>query len=239
MEHVDLVLCYSQKDREMLARLTGVAIPHARIVKNGVPLELFRQTVPASRKPKSIVWAGRMVRGKGLATLLKSVRKIADRIPEVRLVIVGDGPWAGELWKTIRALGIQRHVSVLGSVPFESMPSIYNSAAVCVVSSSTEGMPRTLMEAAACGVPVVATRLPQLEEFEGRGVLLFEPASADDLSECILRILLGQQMAEDLSRRARELAIEEFDWNRTVSDTTAACCQLLKEGQPGATNPGL
>src|SRR5207249_9392682 len=107
-------------------------------------------------------------------------------------------------------MGLEKHVEMPGNRPFEAMPSTYSEAAVCVISSATEGMPRTLMEATASGVPVIATGLPQLLPFSGRGVLLFEPGSVKGLVNCVTRILRDPKLASRLSLEARKLAEDEF-----------------------------
>lgn len=107
------------------------------------------------------------------------------------------------------------------------MTPVYDQSALCVVSSKTEGMPRTRIEAAASGVPVVASRIPQINEFDRQGVLLFEPDSVSDLARCIISMLENQKLALAMSRRARQLAESTFDWEHTLLETSKTHYELI------------
>ena len=226
---VQRVICYSMHDARLLHDLAHASLSRVQIVQNGVSLDTFRPSRFASAKEPVILWAGRMVRQKRLDLLLRSMRIVVDTVPSSRLYLLGDGPMLSGVKLDIERLGLGGHVNIMGEQPFERMPSIYNEAAVCVIPSSTEGMPRTLMEAAAMGVPIVATRLPQLGEFLGRGVVLFQPGSVTDLARQLTRILTDSSYAVRLGSEARKLAEQEFDLERTVSMTTECCEQLLSQ----------
>ena len=147
-----------------------------------------------------------MVRLKGLGTLLRAMAWIARDFPNSRLKLVGDGPEIRHLRKIAAELKLTANLQQISGVPFEKMPEFYNDSKVCVVASKTEGMPRTLMESLACGVPVVASALPQLAQFEGHGVILVEPNSERELAEAVISILTHEKVYESLCRKARELA---------------------------------
>src|SRR5205807_83481 len=152
--------------------------------------------------------------------MVRAMRTIVEMVPSSRLILLGAGPRRTAVEAEIERVGLRAHVKFLGTQPFEKMPKLYDEAAVCVISSSTEGMPRTLMEATASGVPVVASRLPQLSPFSGRGVLLFEPGSVPGLVDCVTRVLSDADIASKLSAEAMTLAEKEFDWGKSVSMTT-------------------
>lgn len=226
-----LVLCYTQSDAILLARLAGISTLPTRIIPNGVPLDLFYPRSESTARDPLVLWAGRMVRHKGLDVLLTAMKEVVGHFPAARLLLLGTGPEIEKLRALTQQLGIADAVSFREDVPFEQMPEVYNTATVCVVPSTTEGMPRVLMEAAACGVPVVASKLPQLDVLSEKGVLLFESGSSAELARRLVALLSDLDLARNLGRQARLTALKFFDWENTARLTTDA---LLSAAQPSS-----
>ena len=232
LPRVQCVLCYSEQDARLLARLTHTSFERMQVVPNGVPLEMFRPARAATEKSPVILWAGRMVRYKGLNLLLAAMKRVVQVVPMARLLLLGTGPELASVREEVERLRLCGHVDLGRDRPFEDMPRVYEQSAVCVVPSITEGMPRTLMEAAASGTPVVATQLPQLLRFAGKGVVLFEPGSVNQLADSLTKILTDADFAEQLSVEARILAEKEFSWDRTVAMTSQLCERFASPSKP-------
>ncbi len=155
------------------------------------------------------VTVGRLMEDKNLPCLLDAARRVLDRRRDVYWLLAGSGPAEAELRARSAALGLNDHVLFAG---FRSeVPAIMATADMLVVSSVSEGCCVAILEAMACGRPVVATRVggtPEIVE-DGQTGLIVEPRRADQLAEAMLvlagapqhRSALGQAGA----RRAREL----------------------------------
>lgn len=153
----------------------------------------------AEMKPFNIVAMGRLTRQKDYPTLLRAVSLLRDKAP-VKLSILGDGPDRGDLEETAHGLGISDCVEFLGFVkdPFP----VIRAADVYVMSSLWEGLPTALIEAMACGVPVVSTRAefgPEEVIVHGESGLLVDVGDHGALADSIFQILQDRELHGRLS----------------------------------------
>ncbi|WP_247729236.1 glycosyltransferase family 4 protein [Halovivax limisalsi] len=162
LDAADVVFCYTDVDRSRL-RSYGVRTPIA-VVPNGIDRERFSPGGPVTERiageGDAVLFVGRLVEGKRPGLAVDAVDRLRDRRPAATLYVCGDGPLRSELDATAREAG--EAVQFLGEVPHEAMPACYRAADALVLPSRAEGVPRTVLEAQAAGVPVVATDLPQL-----------------------------------------------------------------------------
>jgi teichuronic acid biosynthesis glycosyltransferase TuaC len=135
-------------------------------------------------------------------------------LPEVTLVIVGEGPQATPLERLAERLGLSGRVRLLGAVPQDRLVTVYNAADVVVLASSREGLPNVLLEALACGTPVVATAVWGTPEVVAAPVAgrLVEERSPEALSRAIRYLL-----ADPPARAAVRAYAERFDWGPTTA----------------------
>ncbi|MDQ3493115.1 MAG: glycosyltransferase [Chloroflexota bacterium] len=142
--------------------------------------------------PWRIVWAGRMAPEKGLATLLRAVTLLLATGREVRLQLIGDGPERPRLEAQARTLGISDSISWEGYVgERERVLAMLRESDLFVLPSLTEGVPKVLVEAMACGVPVIASAVGGIPAVLGdgdRGRLL-RPGDEIDLATSIRSLL--------------------------------------------------
>jgi glycosyltransferase involved in cell wall biosynthesis len=139
---------------------------------------------------------GRLVPIKGHTWLLRAVPRVLSEFPQVRVVLIGDGPMQDELKELAAELGISPHVVFLGTRP--DIPECLAALDLFVLPSLNEGMGRVLLEAMAVGCPVVATRVGGIPDIVADGTtgLLVPPRDDRALAEAILILL------QDPSRRA-------------------------------------
>jgi glycosyltransferase involved in cell wall biosynthesis len=155
-----------------------------------------------------VVACGRLKPLKGFAHLIEALAEVRKSVP-AHLWIVGEGDERASLERKIRRLGLQSCVRLLG---FRQNPYMYMAAAdVFVLSSLYEGFGNVIVEAMACGTPVVATDCPYGPREiirDGEDGLLVEPSSAQSLARGILRVLgdaeLKKRLSEKGSARARD-----------------------------------
>jgi teichuronic acid biosynthesis glycosyltransferase TuaC len=154
------VVAVSGALRERLIEL-GVPGSRVEVLRNGVDLELFApQDRAVARRELGLDVAGRLVLSVGWLIPRKghdlAIRAVAA-MPEVTLLIVGEGPEEAALKRLAEQLGSSERVRFLGSMPQERLALVYSAADVLLLASSREGLPNVALEALACGTPVVAT----------------------------------------------------------------------------------
>lgn len=139
-----------------------------RVVVNGVDTARFHPDAMASEGPPHVVTVGRMVRQKHHELFLRAAAGLAARVPGVRFTIVGDGPLRADLVRLAARLGLGDRVTFAGER--HDVDAIVRSAAVFWLTSRWEGMPNVVLEALACGVPVVSTAVSGVRELIEPGV---------------------------------------------------------------------
>jgi glycosyltransferase involved in cell wall biosynthesis len=187
------VFCVSGAVRFKLLS-SGISAIKVHLVENGVPLSDYCEVGPAlpeiaSEQGPRIGMVGRLVEQKGFHLVLEAAPHILQRFPMARFIVVGEGPYREELTSLARRLRIESSVLFLGQR--DDMPSVYRSMDVFVLPSFNEGMPMTLLEAMAAGIPAIATRVgavPSVIDHQKTG-LLVEPGKIEPL-QCALEQLL-------------------------------------------------
>lgn len=192
-----------------------------RIIPNGVDTSLFSPSAPPMsffRDHKlNILFVGRMDKRKGLDLLLGAFRRVKERIPRSRLIIVGSGT-RRQRERYERLAGryrLQDVVFIRGPVPYLELPRWYNTADVfCSPAREKESFGIVLLEAMACGKPVVATSIEGYKYLveEGKEGLLVEPRE-EALAEGLVKLLEAPELRREIGIRGREKA-ERFDWRR-------------------------
>jgi glycosyltransferase involved in cell wall biosynthesis len=197
----------------------GREIPNASIVP--YPVEsIGENSEPASRHPRTVLYAARLERRKGIHILAEAIPKVLRRVPDARFLIYGnDVAWpSGELGSEVvtkilhRNNVCDRSVQLLGPQPRARILEEIPRASTLVLPSLYDNFPMALLEAMSCGTPVVASDLASLREMirsEDEG-LLFRAGDPDDLADQIVRVITDEAEWERLSlgarRRSRDFA---------------------------------
>ncbi|HSV43514.1 MAG TPA: glycosyltransferase family 4 protein [Candidatus Bathyarchaeia archaeon] len=197
-------------------------IPDEKIVlaRNGIALDQFCPVSPQTKALKKkehgfqdclvIGIIARLSPVKGHRLLIHAMEEICSRLPQARLMIVGTGKEEHALSALVRQLQLTKAISFYPSV---NQTMEFLQVFDCfVLPSLQEGLGLSVMESQAAGVPVVASRvggIPSLIE-DGVDGLLVEPNRPDLLAGAVIRILQDRVLAEELARRAREKAVQEY-----------------------------
>ncbi|ERJ05391.1 LPS biosynthesis protein [Halorhabdus tiamatea SARL4B] len=209
-EQADVVFCYTDEDRDRV-REFGVD-SRIEVVSNGVDTERFTPEGDGSDRIDHdgpvVLFVGRLVEGKRPQDAVRAVSRLPDEL-DGKLYMVGDGPMRSDLEEMAGD-----EVTFLGQVPYEEMPQVYRSGDVLVLPSRAEGLPRTVLEAMASGLPVVVSNLEQVAPVvEGAGVTV----SVGDVGGFVsgLESMLGGEYEDP-----RSVVAGSFDWTETVARTT-------------------
>jgi len=175
-----LVICLTQSDAYEVQKF-GCPKNKIRLIPNGVDIEAFK---PAKEKPNLLFWGGRFIQQKGLPYLIDAMSIIKEQIPDVKLLMSGDGVLTSKISNMVKLAGLQKNVNFLGRVPLESLPILVSSCSVYVLPSLKEGMPYALLEAMACGKPVVGSDIPGIKDIivNNQNGILVPPKNPHDRS---------------------------------------------------------
>ena len=164
----------------------------------------------------------------GLLQAVACLRRSGRWPSDLRLVVVGDEGWAvGSLPERVSALGLEGIVRFLGYVPDQDLPLLYGAAEAFVFPSLYEGFGLPVLEAMACGTPVVASTRGSLPEVAGDAALLAEPDQPEALAEKIHRFISDPALRQEYRERGIERA-RAFSWRRTAEATLAIYRQAAK-----------
>jgi len=165
---------------------------------------------------------------KGHHHLLKAARIVIDRVPGVRFLLVGDGPLRSQLDQEVDALGLAESVIFAG---FQSdMNSIYSLLDMVVLASLREGLPLTILEAMAAGLPVVATRVGEVHDVVRHGAtgFLVEPGDEIGLAEAILELTKNPHRCAEMGNLGRRLIEDRFGSARMGENYTALYAEVIR-----------
>ena len=211
--------------RERLATL-GVPAAHIHVLPMGVDLsERFTPDPSVPRSQHEILFVGRLVEKKGLRHLIDALPQVLEGVPDAFLTIVGFGPEEAALRQQVHTLGLQAKVHFLGAVAQTRLPALYRRAALFVApfvqaeSGDQEGLPVALMEAVACGCPVVAGDVAGIEDLLGRmkPYICVDARNAEMLASCICSRLIDSSTAGLHAQAVLEEASRRVDWNRIAA----------------------
>jgi glycosyltransferase involved in cell wall biosynthesis len=196
-------------------------------IPNGVDLSQF-SVRPAQRREgvPHLTYIGRLDKYKGVTFLLKGFKELLSRAGAVRLTIVGDGPDEFLLKAMAREIDIDERVTFRGRQ--EEVLSEYHRTTIFVLPSLSEGMSNVLLEAMACGLPVVATSVGGNSDIitDRHNGLLVPPGDALTLSTALLELLENDDFAQRLGEAARKTVELNYGMERIVERYLALYSRL-------------
>ncbi|MCP5157221.1 MAG: glycosyltransferase [Ectothiorhodospiraceae bacterium] len=206
------VITVSEALRQVLLEIGGDDV-RSRTVRNGVDLGLFRPTDRSEARKTlgldgAVVLAvGNLVPEKGNDVLVRALAQL----PGVTLVLVGEGPQRQPLEALARTLGVEERVRFHENVPQPELASIYGAADVLALASEREGWPNVLLEAMACGCPVVAADVGGVREIVGDTVAgtVVQQRSAEAFASALRGVLECRPSADVVRAHAARYAWDE------------------------------
>jgi len=175
------------------------------VVSGGIDSKRFQPAEEAALY--DLIWSGRLVEVKRMDIFLKVVKNLADKIPDVRAVIVGDGKLNEELRRLATDLGIDRNVSFAGHQ--DDIENWLRKSKVFVLTSDSEGLSLSMMEAMMCGLPAVVSNVGDLGDLVKDGVngYLVPRRSPELLAARLIELLMDARKLEAFSQAARRSAL--------------------------------
>ncbi len=161
----------------------------------------------------SILSVARLIDHKGLGYLIEAIQLLRGKGRKVALRIVGDGPLKEGLQTLSKEKGVEDFVTITTHIDYPNMPNVYKSADIFVLPSVVEVFGVSVLEAMACGLPVVVTNVGGLPDLplEGQNGFIVEPRDSFALATALER-LLDYDRVEGMGKRSREIVLAKFDW---------------------------
>ena len=203
----DRIVANSQATRQCLAT---EKIATDAVIECGVPVRSARSPLTSS---PTVVFAGRLVREKGVDVLLHAFSQVVDCCPDAQLLIAGDGPERDRLQTLITDLGLSKAVSLLGHLPREAMERRFDQAWVQAVPSRwAEPFGMVAAEAMMRGTAVIASGSGGLADIvqNGQTGFLIPPGDVDRLVAALLLILQDRSVAEKFGQAGRAVALAQY-----------------------------
>jgi glycosyltransferase involved in cell wall biosynthesis len=239
MRHFDHLIAVSQATKdEMVA--AGISPDLITVIHNAIETEVWsanrvtttlREELGLSQAFPIIGYVGRVMPEKDLETWLRAAALVAQRYPRARFVLVGEGKDVSTLEQLKRlaaALGIAEKVHFTGYQ--ENLLPVYASFDIFVLSSRREGLPNSILEAMAMGLPVVTTDVAGAKEvvLDGQTGYVLPQRNADGLARAIMTLAMDESLRRRMSQACRERVERDFSFTRRLQRVEELYAEILR-----------
>ncbi len=240
LRDADLVIADSASTQRDALRLYRLPAERVRVVHLGVDPR-FQPAAPAAqaqvraryRLPERFILSvGTLEPRKNLITLLEAYQALRAPCPDVQLVIAGGRGWHDDpFFKRLHALGLEGCVQLVGRVPDEDLPALYSQAEVFAFPSLYEGFGLPVLEAMACGTPVVCSNTSSLPEVAGEAAIQIAPTEVREWTQVLEQISHDPALRASLRERGLKQATR-FTWEATARQTYAIYQEVYAAHRP-------
>lgn len=236
VRRADAIIAVSQATKNDLMRHYGTpdhkitvvheaAAPHFRVVP---PSEVARVRAKYDLPERFLLSVGTIEPRKNLTRLAEALANLRKDDRNLSLVVVGSKGWMyDEFFAKVEELGLQSAVRLLGFVPDEDLPAVFRAATVYVMASVYEGAGLPLLEAMACGVPVVSSRESSLPELGADVPRYFNPYDVENMTEVLRLVLTDEPLRAHLAAQG-PLRAGRFSWQRAARETLDVYERVLR-----------
>lgn len=221
LQHASQVVTISEYNRRYIAQLCPAMDPsQVEVVYCGVDTAVFQpEPKQAADGILRVISVGRLIEKKGMVYLIEACKQLVDRGLAIECRIVGEGPLHSSLQARIEQLGLQPHVTLLGALAQDEVRRLIQAgdvmvlAATVAASGDQDGIPIVLMEAMACGLPVVTTPVSGIPELvvDGQTGLLTQERSPSELADALEKLACDDGLRQRLGSQARAMVVSRFD----------------------------
>lgn len=227
------IITISESGRQDVHRFFAIPLSRIDVVRPGLDsayrppttkqMDVFRRQ--KGLQQRTVLHVGTLQPRKNIPLLLDAFTRLAD--PDLQLVLVGGKGWLfDEIFQQVEALGITQNVHFTGYVPDEELPLWYAAADLFVFPSLYEGFGMPVVEAMACGTPVVAADTSSIPEAVGDAGLLCDPHSAGDLAQRMASVLYDAAQSDKMRRLGLQHA-QQFSWETAGRETAVVYQKAL------------
>ena len=194
--------------------------------------EEIRKGLSLNINNKIILFVGNLINYKSPDLLVKAMPLILEKIPNAKLLFVGDGPLQKELACIAQDLNVNRAISFIGAVPHDSLATYYVAADVFALPStgSNESFGIVILEAAAAGLPIVVSSLDTFRAFvkDGYNGILTQTGDVQSLAEALISVLSNTSLAQRISNNAKD-EIKYYSWDSIAKKVESIYKTILEK----------
>ncbi len=188
---------------------------------NVLDFSLFKPDL--SPKTFDLIYCGRMDKNKQIDLLINAIAITLEKHPEIRVVLVGDGPERSNLERLCSSLNLEKVVIFTGNQPFQNIPKFLNQSRIFMMASAFEGLPVAMIEALSCGLPVVVPDIGDIRDVAVHGInaWVVSESGAKNYSDTFLALLTDQDLYNRLANGAlktRERFVSDYSLKKAVAD---------------------
>jgi len=227
LKKADSIITVSDFTRQELVSKLNVLPDHVETVHLGTNLQRFKPIKDARRlisqrypflddiQVKYILNVGAESPRKNLGTLLKAISLLPPQVKLIKIGSPGGERFRANTLKLIRDYDLQQRVILIDRIPEEELPLFYNLAAIYICPSFLEGFGFPVLEAMACGTPVICANTSSLPEITGAAGILVQPEDAQAFAQASNEILESPEIRSEASERVQDQA-KKFSWEKTI-----------------------
>lgn len=226
------IITDSYASKKDIVKFTGISEEKINVIYLGVREEfkviksqkiLDEVKVKYSLPKKFILYVGDVNYNKNILGIIKSFSEVTKKNKDINLILVGNGfindsIQLSEINNLISEFRLKEKVKKIGYIALSDLVGVYNLAKVYLQPSFAEGFGLPVLEAIACGCPVVTSNISSLPELVDDAALLVDPKNAEDIVKSILKIIDNSTLREAITKRGLQ-RVREFNWVRCASET--------------------
>lgn len=207
LRRADLIGVRGNHSRKHVLELTG--LDKDKVFVTPDIHECSAPQIPQEEKKYDLVFVGYYTKAKRLDVLLDVLDRVRQKIPHVKLAIIGDGPLRDMVVETIRAKGLQANVDRLGFV--ERIDDYLAQGKIFIMTSQTEGLPTVLLEAMGHGLPLIVPDVGDIRDLavDGRNAAVIEPLNREQFAAACVKLLTDQMLYDRMASDSRKMFAEK------------------------------
>ncbi|MCE5359410.1 MAG: glycosyltransferase family 4 protein [Acidithiobacillus sp.] len=231
LRKVDHLIAISETVRRDLVELLHIPADRITTIPLGVDTERFRPlrgVGPYANTPPYLLYVGAPDANKNIGRILKAFDQVAKAAPSLHLFLAGNWRKEGQAWLETQCqhLAFGHKVRHLGFIPDEDLPGLYANALAFVFPSLEEGFGMPVVEAMACGTPVITSNRGSLREVAEDAAWLVTPEALEDLAAALISIVRSSEVREELAARGLQRA-QAFSWQAVARNTWGVYEEVL------------
>ncbi|MDD5074180.1 MAG: glycosyltransferase family 1 protein, partial [Candidatus Shapirobacteria bacterium] len=224
------IIAVSQNTKNDLIKFYQLPEEKVAVIYNGFDRNRFHTNLAKSSSQKIeekyqiegdyLVYLGTLQPRKNLESLIRALPEIISQHPKIKLVVIGKKGWLySSIFSLVENLELEKNIVFTGFVPDEEVPFLIAGARVFILPSLYEGFGITVLEAMACGVPVVVSKVSSLPEVVGEaGLYIDNPKNYAQIAQQVNKILSSEKLAEELVKKGLAQT-KQFSWEKCAKET--------------------
>jgi glycosyltransferase involved in cell wall biosynthesis len=199
--------------------------------RHSVDFTHFKIMKRISERRNIIGYVGRLSEEKGILNLIKAYPLVLEK-SRTTLIVCGEGNLTNQIEKLVKIEGIEDYVKLMGWIPHQDLPKYLNEMRILVLPSFTEGLPNIILEAMACGTPVLATSVGAIPDMikDGETGFLLRSNDPKYIAERIIELLNKPELLEKVSVNAYNFVRENFSYEKTLESWRRILNKLESKG---------